>query len=53
MPHWFDGNELPDQLADISARNEDDSNDGESDMESNAESDAESDFAGIIDSDDD
>ena len=25
--HWFDGNELPDQLVDIAARNEDDSGD--------------------------
>ena len=53
-PHWFHGNELPDQLVDIAARNEDDSGYDESDTEFNAESDTESDVVELfIDSDDD
>ena len=54
QPHWFNGNELPNQLEDIEARNEEhDSGDDETDTESDAESDAESDMVGIFfDSDD-
>ena len=47
--HWFDGNELPDQLVDIAARNKDDSGDDKSDTKFDAESDVARLF---IDSDD-
>ena len=49
-PHWFDGNELPDRLVDIAARNKDDSGDDESDTKFDAKSD---DAALFIDSDND
>ena len=39
QPHWFEGYELPDQLVDIAARNEDESGDDKSDTKFDAESD--------------